>query len=749
MILAVNIMAHDLPYVNDIRDCLMHNSSISQIEKIVVFSEFDLKGIDIDPRSKNIKWMKMKIDHYDAIKYACRLSRNSVIYSTPFVKFDSNISRMADSNPGTIYRSVDSYYIFHKGTKIEKRSSIDDILIGTIRDSKLLFKKSGYFSMVGVSIPSLGWKKSKLIEEAEEETIPIPISISDEDSNILPAANRIDVVIISVDYNDFLEITLERNRRIFDHITVVTSPSDNRCVEICEANGVNVVVTDSMYSDGAKFNKGKAINDGLNSISDPDVVLLMDADIIVQDFAGLSDIEEDCIYYRDRIMLRDYDSYDRFTNLHIYNQNSYLFEKNGASGFEVESIGPVGYFQLFKYNRRAHYPESFTDASWSDVRFANKFRRKFKIDTPVLHLGESRKNWSGRVTSEFKEKKGRGKNIENLTILYPPTINWDLLFQRPQQIMKNFSKIEGVTSIYWNSAGDKKQSNAIESPSSKLYIVDQFKKIDEFGFLFNGKKILWFSHPSHHYLSRIIKWDLVVFDAIDNPVDEFSEWSIDLSNAVRESDIIFASAKVMYDDHKKTGKPVYMLPNGSDFELFEKSKNKLDRPSDFPDVEGPIIGYYGAMATWLDWEIVKKLSTKYKIVMIGGNKYYNERIDSENIYYLDHKKIEELPYYLSNFDIPIIPFKLTEMIKGCDPIKFYEYIASGKPVVVTEMLELKRFKDICYFMNYENCIEVIEKALHENNSRLRNKRIEVSKKNSWELRAKAAIDLIKKHLRDV
>ena len=132
--------------------------------------------------------------------------------------------------------------------------------------------------------------------------------------------------------------------------------------------------------------------------------------------------------------------------------------------------------------------------------------------------------------------------------------------------------------------------------------------------------------------------------------------------------------------------------------------------------------------------------------MIGGNKYYNEKIDSRNIYYLSHKSIEELPYYLSNFDIPIIPFKLSEMIKGCDPIKFYEYIASGKPVVVTEMEELKRFEDICYFMNYENCIDVIEKALQENDLELRNKRIEISKQNSWQIRTKLAIKKIKNHL---
>lgn len=399
MILAINIMAHDLQYAKDIKDCLIHNSSIPQIEKIVVFSEFDLKEIDIDFRSKSIQWMRMRADHYDAIKYACRFSRNSVIYSTPFVKFDSNISLMKDSDPGKIYRSLDSYYIFHKETRLAKRSCIDDILAGRIVESKLFFKKSGYFSIGGFPIPSLGWKISKYSFVEEAKVIPMPISISNtdsrlqkkKDSDMPPSKNhRIDVVIVSVDYNDFLEITLERNRRIFDRITVVTSPSDIRCVEICEANGVNVVVTECMYSDGANFNKGKAINEGISSIEDPEFILLLDADIIVPEFE-FENLSDDCIYYADRIMLRDRDSFDRF--------------EAGEVGFEVESLGPLGYFQLFRYKKNLKYSESSSDAAWSDVKFLRRFKKSVNIGKNVIHLGEDRKNWSGRVTSEFKEAK--------------------------------------------------------------------------------------------------------------------------------------------------------------------------------------------------------------------------------------------------------------------------------------------------------------------------------------------------------
>jgi hypothetical protein len=65
---------------------------------------------------------------------------------------------------------------------------------------------------------------------------------------------KLDVVIVSVNYNDYLSVTLSHNSKIFDNITVVTSSEDILCQKMCEKFGVNYVVTDIMYDDNAKFN---------------------------------------------------------------------------------------------------------------------------------------------------------------------------------------------------------------------------------------------------------------------------------------------------------------------------------------------------------------------------------------------------------------------------------------------------------------------------------------------------------------
>lgn len=459
MILAIKIIQHDLAYINDIKECLVHNSSNPEIERIVIFSESDL-GIDVDSKSKKILIMKMDLSHFDAISYSCRQSKDCVVYSTPFVKFDSNLKILKiEAMKGVVFRSPDTYYVFRKGLKLENKSNLDEILGGSFEMPRFGFAKTGYF-VSNMPASSFGWKISKGFF-LPDPNMEAPVSVSaKKEISISPAVAkepskkiRIDVVIVSVDYNDLLEITLGHNRNIFDSITVVTSSSDKKCVEICEKMDAKVVVTDSMYSEGAEFNKGKAINEGISSLKDPEFVLLLDADIIVPDFDFSLPLEENTIYYRDRIMLRDYDSYERF--------------KKGSLDFETESLGPIGYFQLFKYGRKLKYAESSSNAAWSDVRFIRKFRWQKKIGSPVIHLGEDRKNWSGRTTPDFKKAGGFDFN-SYFDMIY--CLNLDKRRDRWDKVKKEFRRF-GISASRFSAIDGENmshpESDRIESMSDR------------------------------------------------------------------------------------------------------------------------------------------------------------------------------------------------------------------------------------------------------------------------------------------
>jgi len=211
-----------------------------------------------------------------------------------------------------------------------------------------------------------------------------------------PHLSKIDVIIVSVDYNDFLPITLENNIKIFDNITVVTSINDEECQKICQDFNVNCVVTERMYENGASFNKGKAINDGIKSLLNPNWILILDADVIVPETFTESFENNytniNSLYFCNRVMFKEY--------------QSYLDWKSGSDiKGQVSKLNGIGYFQLFNINsnclQRIIYPENSNNAAGSDISFRNRFTEKVDLKIESIHLGISYQNWNGRETPEF------------------------------------------------------------------------------------------------------------------------------------------------------------------------------------------------------------------------------------------------------------------------------------------------------------------------------------------------------------
>ena len=61
---------------------------------------------------------------------------------------------------------------------------------------------------------------------------------------------------------------------------------------------------------------------------------------------------------------------------------------------------------------------------------------------------------------------------------------------------------------------------------------------------------------------------------------------------------------------------------------------------------------------------------------------------SPNIHYLGGKSYNELPLYLSGWDVATIPFVLNESTEFISPTKTPEYLAAGKPVISTSIIDV-------------------------------------------------------------
>jgi glycosyltransferase involved in cell wall biosynthesis len=91
----------------------------------------------------------------------------------------------------------------------------------------------------------------------------------------------ITAVIVCVEYDDLLAITLPHNRPFFDQVIVVTTPEDVRTQAICVANNAKCLTTRVFYERGAAFNKGAALERGFDLAGREGWFAVMDADILI------------------------------------------------------------------------------------------------------------------------------------------------------------------------------------------------------------------------------------------------------------------------------------------------------------------------------------------------------------------------------------------------------------------------------------------------------------------------------------
>ncbi|MDI6601162.1 MAG: glycosyltransferase [Thermoanaerobacteraceae bacterium] len=336
-----------------------------------------------------------------------------------------------------------------------------------------------------------------------------------------------------------------------------------------------------------------------------------------------------------------------------------------------------------------------------------------------------------------------------MTIIYPPTIDYKWLYQRPQQLMREFSRL-GIKCIFFNNNNYIKDGKRVAVENENLIVVNGRLYPVEYDALVTPPVVLWITYPPHvRLVGKTFKENVVVFDAVDFPSGEFAAWKKDISEIRKKANIVFTVSRKLYNyiwPHEN----LHMLKNGADFEHFSRARYVYSLPpKDLPSGK-PIIGFIGALSTWLDWDAIKYAVTNnpsYNFVFIGP-KYSEFPISfkASNTFFLGRKEYSLLPEYLQYFDVCLIPFKITEMTEGSDPIKFFEYMSAGKPVVSTPLPEVVSSGLAYIGSDAASFSRMIEKALKEKNYNVE-KRIEFARKNSWSDRAKQAADIIDGYIR--
>lgn len=221
-------------------------------------------------------------------------------------------------------------------------------------------------------------------------------------------ALRLEAVTTCVGFDDMLDVTLSQNFQQLDSAIVVTSHQDRRTQAVCAKHGVTCCPTDLFGKNGRAFNKGAAINAGMNYFQWHGWRMHIDSDVILPPhfrrmLFNHTHLEPACIYGADRV--------DVWQGKPIDAQHTCGMFVTPPGGRHIgarfvdhlNGYHPLGYFQLWHASCQKPYPYSLGTAAHDDLMFSGLWPAAYRRLLPsviVYHLVTQEpqwgENWDGK-----------------------------------------------------------------------------------------------------------------------------------------------------------------------------------------------------------------------------------------------------------------------------------------------------------------------------------------------------------------
>lgn len=346
-------------------------------------------------------------------------------------------------------------------------------------------------------------------------------------------------------------------------------------------------------------------------------------------------------------------------------------------------------------------------------------------------------------------------------VIFLASIGWRVnLFQRPHHLAQTFAR-QGYVAIF-DSRGSQDGVNGFEEIEHNLFLFDGAERLlHEI-----PEPVLWtlpYNFARADYFPdlsrRVYDWidDLSVF-----PYErEFLERNH--QRALREAALVVSVAAPLHRQALQHRPDAIYLPNGVEYEFF--AEPELNRPrlqsgvrrlqsdlqhQDFDfsallDNGKPIAGYYGALASWFDYDLLDEVAaqrTDWNFLLIGQpldeSLKQHSLLTRANVKWIGPRAYASLPDYLQSFDVALIPFIINDITLATSPLKLYEYLAGGKPVIATAMPECETFKEVFIARNVADFARLLDIAAERGRDEAFRRRLrELAQENSWTARVRA------------
>ena len=218
-----------------------------------------------------------------------------------------------------------------------------------------------------------------------------------------------------------------------------------------------------------------------------------------------------------------------------------------------------------------------------------------------------------------------------------------------------------------------------------------------------ARRVAWAWPVAAHFaeLCDTVGFDQVIVDLVDDEraMTGSAERRLVVEEEYRRTlgraDVIFANCETLRDRFPTFREAIRVVPNACEM----PGEPTLGVPHDIAHLPGPIIGYVGNLRSRIDVPLVEDLAHRHpewSIVLVGSAHGSPEALRLQglrNVHMLGPRPYDEARRYIRRFDVAIMPHLRNDLSDSMNPLKLYVYVALGKRVVTTRVLNIDELGD--------------------------------------------------------
>ena len=234
-----------------------------------------------------------------------------------------------------------------------------------------------------------------------------------------------------------------------------------------------------------------------------------------------------------------------------------------------------------------------------------------------------------------------------------------------------------------------------------------------------GVAVRWYYTPMMLAFSRDVAADCTVYDCMDElSAFRFAPPALHALEAelMAAADLVFTGGHSLYEAKRTRHPDVRPFPSSVDVEHFARAR--VSEPGRRPG--SARLGFYGVIDERMDLGLVAHLAAArpdWTIEMVGPVVKVDpaDLPAAANIHYTGQRSYQELPGVVAGWDVALMPFAINEATRFISPTKTPEYLAAGRPVVSTPIVDVARhygtLDAVKIAGNPERFVEACEEAL--------------------------------------